>query len=253
MPEKFAIQFADVSYALDSGKNLLANLSLEIRQGEVLILLGRSGSGKTTTLKLVNRLLIPTSGQVVIESRNAEQWDMIRLRRHIGYAIQDVGLFPHYTVEKNVSLVPELENWERPKIQARVNEVLNLVGLDPKQFAGRYPKQLSGGQRQRVGLARALAADPPILLMDEPFGALDPITRAEIQKEFQSLQKRLGKTVVFVTHDVGEALLVGDRIAFMDAGKLQGLYSRKDFLHTADPIVQPYLEALKTTSQFRSN
>ncbi len=248
-----AIQFSDVSYELDSGKTLLANLTLEIKQGEVLILLGRSGSGKTTTLKLVNRLLVPTSGQVVIEGKNAAQWDVIRLRRHIGYAIQDVGLFPHYTVQKNVSLVPELENWELPKIKARVNEVLNLVGLDPKQFADRYPKQLSGGQRQRVGLARALAADPPILLMDEPFGALDPITRAEIQKEFQSLQKRLGKTVVFVTHDVGEALLVGERIAFMEAGKLQGLYSRNDFLRASDPMVQPYLEALKSTSQFVSN
>src|SRR5271167_3744931 len=187
------------------------------------MLVGRSGSGKTTCLKMINRLLTPTEGEIRVDGTSVTQWDAIKLRRRIGYAIQDVGLFPHYSVRENVALVPRLERWEPGRIDARVEEVLQLVGLPSREFGERYPSQLSGGQRQRVGLARALAAEPPILLMDEPFGALDPITRAEIQAEFKRLQQKLGKTIVFVTHDVGEALMLGDRIALMDSGRLRSV------------------------------
>src|SRR5579859_2304999 len=217
-----AIEFAGVSYRTHDGRELISGLDLTVQQGETLMLLGRSGSGKTTTLKLINRILIASHGDVRVDGRSVQQWDVIQLRRHIGYAIQEAGLFPHYTVEKNVALVPRLERWDAARIAARVREVLNLVGLPYDEFADRYPDELSGGQRQRVGLARALAADPPILLMDEPFGALDPITRAELQQEFQQLRKSLRKTVVFVTHDVAEALMLGDRIALMDSGTLKG-------------------------------
>ncbi|HEY2989689.1 MAG TPA: ATP-binding cassette domain-containing protein, partial [Candidatus Binatia bacterium] len=202
-----AIEFRNVSFRLPSGRTLLYDLDLSVKQGETLVLLGRSGCGKTTTLKLINRLLDPTDGQVLVDGKPTTDWDPIRLRRRIGYVIQEVGLFPHFTIEENVAIVPRLENWDDAKIQARVRELLNLVGLDFERFAGRYPRELSGGQRQRVGVARALAADPPVMLLDEPFGALDPITRREIQQEFRSLQKKLSKTMVFVTHDVGEAFL----------------------------------------------
>jgi osmoprotectant transport system ATP-binding protein len=172
---------------------------------------------------------------------------VIRLRRGIGYAIQDAGLFPHYTVRQNVALVPRLEKWEQQRISKRVSEVLELVGLPGGEFADRYPHELSGGQRQRVGLARALAAEPPILLMDEPFGALDPITRAEIQQEFQKLQRELGKTIVFVTHDVAEALLLGDRIALMEKGQMIGPYSRQQFFASKDELVREYLQAYRAS------
>src|SRR5579859_540859 len=201
-----AIEFAGVSYRTHDGRELISGLDLTVQQGETLMLLGRSGSGKTTTLKLINRILIASHGDVRVDGRSVQQWDVIQLRRHIGYAIQEAGLFPHYTVEKNVALVPRLERWDAARIATRVHEVLQLVGLPHDEFAGRYPDELSGGQRQRVGLARALAADPAILLMDEPFGALDPITSAELQQEFLGLRKSLSKTVVFVTHDVAEAL-----------------------------------------------
>ena len=184
-----AVEFVDVQFRLPGGKALLSGVNLAVSQGETLTLLGRSGSGKTTCLKMINRLLVPTQGEVYVDGTSVGQWDPIKLRRRIGYAIQDVGLFPHYTVRQNVAIVPKLENWERQKIDTRVEQVLELVGLPGAEFADRYPHQLSGGQRQRVGLARALAADPPILLMDEPFGALDPITRAELQMEFKKLQR----------------------------------------------------------------
>jgi osmoprotectant transport system ATP-binding protein len=251
---EIAIEFRHVSYRLDSagsadskasGRALISDLSLPIRRGETLMLLGRSGSGKTTVLKLINRLLTPSSGQVLVEGRDTAAWERLRLRRHIGYAIQDVGLFPHYTVEQNVALVPRLERWPRQRIAARVAEVLRLVGLPPEEFAVRYPGQLSGGQKQRVGLARALAADPPILLMDEPFGALDPITRAEIQREFRELQRRLRKTVVFVSHDLGEALILGDRISLIDEGSLQGVHAPAEFLVSENAHVKPYVEAFR--------
>lgn len=212
-----------------------------------MMLLGRSGSGKTTCLRLINRLLIPSSGSVWVEGRPSNDWDVIRLRRGMGYAIQDAGLFPHYTVRKNVALVPRLENWEPQRISDRVAEVLELVGLPGGEFADRYPHELSGGQRQRVGLARALAAEPPILLMDEPFGALDPITRAEIQQQFQKLKQDLGKTIVFVTHDVAEALLLGDRIALMDEGRMIGPYSKQEFFGSENDLVREYLQAYRAS------
>ena len=235
------IEMREVEYRAGD-RVLLSRLDLAVRQGETLMLLGRSGSGKTTCLKLINRLLEPTAGRVCVQGRDAAGWDVIQLRRQIGYAIQDVGLFPHYTVWKNVALVPTLERWEPPRIKQRVEEVLRLVGLPAGEFGGRYPRQLSGGQRQRVGLARALAADPPILLMDEPFGALDPLTRAEVQQEFRQLQRRMNKTVVFVTHDVGEALMLGDRIALMESGRLKTVETPESFLRSADEIARKYVE-----------
>ena len=228
----------------DRGPAILSDLSLKIQRGETLILLGRSGSGKTTTLKLINRLLEPTAGEVLVEGRRTSDWDPIRLRRRIGYVIQEVGLFPHWNVGRNIGVVPALEGWEPVRIRARVEELLRLVGLDPSEFASRRPHELSGGQRQRVGVARALAADPPILLMDEPFGALDPVTRAELQREFRELAARLGKTIVFVTHDVREALLLGTRIALLAEGKLVAVHPPEDFLRAPQPEVQAFVSAL---------
>lgn len=248
-----AIEFLGVEYRVAPGKVLLADLNLGVQCGETLILLGRSGSGKTTCLKMINRLITPTAGEVRVENKPVDAWDPIRLRRSIGYAIQDVGLFPHYNVRDNVALVPRLENWEPPRIETRVEEVLRLVGLPASEFASRYPHELSGGQRQRVGLARAMAAEPPILLMDEPFGALDPITRAELQREFKNLQQQLGKTIVFVTHDVGEALLLGNRIALMEAGKLCGIFAPEEFLESNHPSVKPYVDVFRTGQQMFRN
>jgi len=202
--------------------------------------LGRSGSGKTTTLKLINRLLAPSSGEVRVNG--AVDADIIRLRRGIGYVIQDVGLFPHFTVERNVALVPTLEGWPEERVRARVQELLHIVGLET-QMALRYPRQLSGGQRQRIGVARALAADPPILLMDEPFGALDPLTRDELQREFLILQQKMRKTVVFVTHDLREALRIGSHIALMEAGKLAAVLSPDEFLSSSQPLAAAYVRA----------
>ena len=237
-----AIQFRQVSYRFDGGTELLDNLDLDVRSGETLILLGKSGSGKTTTLKLINHLLVPTRGEIRVQGKSTRQWDPIRLRRSIGYAIQEVGLFPHFTVERNIGVVPEIEAWPQPRIRQRVEELMQLVGLD-RQLASRYPRELSGGQRQRVGVARALAADPPILLMDEPFGALDPVTRAQLQREFQGLQQRLKKTVVFVTHDLREALLLGTRIALMETGRLIVTLTPDEFLHSMEPAVRLYIDA----------
>jgi osmoprotectant transport system ATP-binding protein len=237
-----AIEFCDVSYDLPSGQVVLSDLKLDIVRGEILVLLGRSGSGKTTTLKLVNRLLSPTRGEVRVEGKAIASADVIRLRRGIGYVIQDVGLFPHFTVERNIGLVPSIEGWPQEKIQSRTQELLQMVGLTA-ELASRYPHQLSGGQRQRVGVARALAADPAILLMDEPFGALDPLTRDELQREFLALQQRLHKTVVFVTHDLNEALRLGSRIALMEAGKLVTVLSPHDFLQSSDPLAAAYVRA----------
>jgi osmoprotectant transport system ATP-binding protein len=244
-----AIEFRRVSYRVngkgETGRELLHDLNLEVQRGETLVLLGRSGSGKTTTLKLINRLLPPSSGELLVEARPTSEWDVIRLRRMIGYVIQDVGLFPHFTVERNIGLIPKIENWSADRIYARVLELLQLVGLDA-EIASRYPRELSGGQRQRVGVARALAADPPILLMDEPFGALDLITRAELQREFVELQKRLGKTVVFVTHDLREALLLGTRIALMEAGRLIAVQTPEQFLNSTEPLASAYKKAFGT-------
>jgi osmoprotectant transport system ATP-binding protein len=240
------VEFSNVSYILPDGRKILQELTFEARRGEILVLLGRSGSGKTTALKLINRLLEFSSGELRVDGRETKDWDVIELRRHIGYAIQEVGLFPHYTVARNIALVPCIQNWPKEKIEARVQELLKLVGLSP-DIASRYPHQLSGGQRQRVGVARALAADPPILLMDEPFGALDPLTRADLQREFLSLQQQLGKTVLFVTHDLHEALRLGTRIALMEEGRLLSLTSADEFLTSSEPLVKKYVEAFGST------
>lgn len=243
------IQFQNVSYRLPAGQTLLGGVSFEVRRGETLVLLGRSGAGKTTALKLINRLLDPSGGEIRIEGRPTVQWDPIALRRHIGYVIQDTGLFPHFSVEQNVSLVPRLERWPQERIRSRVRELLAMVGLGEEKFLARYPHELSGGQRQRVGVARALAADPPILLMDEPFGALDPLTRAEIRREFGALKQRLGKTIVIVTHDISEALVLGDRIGLMEAGELKGTYSPKEFLNATEPIAAAYAAQLRVLDE----
>lgn len=243
---KPVVEFSNVSYVLADGRKILQELTVEARQGEILVLLGRSGSGKTTALKLINRLLEVSRGELRVDGRSTKDWDVIELRRHIGYAIQDVGLFPHYTVARNIALVPSIQNWPKEKTAARVKELLRLVGLNP-DLASRYPHQLSGGQRQRVGVARALAADPPILLMDEPFGALDPLTRADLQREFLSLQQQLGKTVLFVTHDLHEALRLGTRIALLEEGRLVSLTSANEFLTSSEPLVKRYVEAFGTT------
>ncbi len=235
------IEFRDVSYSVN-GIQVLSGLNLRVAHGEILVLLGRSGSGKTTTLKLVNRLVTPTSGQVLVNGMANDQVDVIQLRRGIGYVIQEAGLFPHFTVERNIGLVPKIEGWPEERVRARVQEMLQLVGLTP-DLASRYPNQLSGGQRQRVGVARALAADPAILLMDEPFGALDPLTRDELQREFLLLQQRVHKTVVFVTHDLREALRLASRISLMEAGKLVTVLTPQEFLKSSDPWASAYVHA----------
>ena len=235
------IEFRDVSYRV-AGAQVLSGFNLQVQRGETLVLLGRSGSGKTTTLKLVNRLLSPTAGEVLVNGAPNTEGDVIRLRRSIGYVIQDVGLFPHYTVERNIGLVPRIEGWPAGRIRVRVQELLHLVGFAADMTA-RYPHQLSGGQRQRVGVARALAADPEILLMDEPFGALDPLTRDELQREFLSLQQRLHKTVVFVTHDLREALRLGSRVALMEAGRLVTVVTPQEFLRSTNPLASAYVRA----------
>jgi len=240
------IRFRSVTYSINgNGKHaIVKDISLSVAQGETLVLLGRSGSGKTTLLRLINRLLLPTSGEVLVQGRATAEWDAIRLRRGIGYVIQDAGLFPHFTVAENIALVPTLEKWDSERIAKRVKQLLTLVGLDPAEFASRHPRELSGGQRQRVGVARALGADPPILLMDEPFGALDPVTRAELQREFGALSRRLGKTIVFVTHDVREALALATRIVLLQEGRIVSTASPEEFLHVSHPEVQAFAASL---------
>lgn len=239
------VEFRNVSYSVANNPTpIISDLNLSVAEGETVVLLGESGCGKTTTLKLVNRLYSPTSGEVLVEGKSTLEWDPIELRRRIGYVIQEGGLFPHYDVARNVGLVPELSGWDQQKIKTRVTELLELVGLDPARFAERFPHELSGGQRQRVGVARALAADPKLLLLDEPFGALDPLTRSSLQKEFAKLTRQLKKTVIIVTHDVREALLLGDRIALMDAGKILLLETPKQFVNAVNPKVKAYLETL---------
>jgi len=235
------IEFREVSYRV-AGTQVLSGFNLQVQGGETVVLLGRSGSGKTTSLKMVNRLLTPTSGEIRVRGVSNAEGDVIRLRRSIGYVIQDVGLFPHFSVERNIGLIPRIEGWPEERVRARVLELMQMVGLSP-ELAGRRPHQLSGGQRQRVGVARALAADPEILLMDEPFGALDPLTRDELQREFFLLQQRLHKTVVFVTHDLREALRLGSRIALMEAGRLVTVATPKGFLQSADALASAYVRA----------
>jgi len=234
------IEFTEVAYRAGP-VSILRDLSLSVLPGETLVLLGRSGSGKTTTLKLINRLLEPSSGMVSVEGRGTLEWDPIRLRRHIGYVIQEVGLFPHLTVTDNVATVPSLEGWPRDRIVRRVAETLELVGLREAEFGRRYPAELSGGQRQRVGVARALAARPSILLLDEPFGALDPITRREIRCEFRNLRDHLGITMVFVTHDVDEAFDLAHRIGLMKDGLLVACAPADEFRALDNPEARLFL------------
>jgi osmoprotectant transport system ATP-binding protein len=241
------VEFRDVSYRIGA-RGILTRFSLRIEDGETLVLLGRSGSGKTTALRMVNGLIFPTSGEVLVEEKPTTAWEPVRLRRRIGYVIQEVGLFPHFTVERNVGLVPRLENWSEPKIRARVADLLQQVGLDPAQFAGRFPRELSGGQRQRVGVARALAADPPILLFDEPFGALDPATRLDLQRQFLDLRRRLHKTSIFVTHDVREALRLATRVAVLHNGALELVATPTEFRDARTPEAAAFLAVLAEDS-----
>lgn len=240
------IEFREVSFHINDipGRAIVSGISLAVSHGETVVLLGRSGSGKTTLLRLINGMLMPSQGEVLVQERSTRNWDPIRLRRNIGYVIQDAGLFPHFTVAENVALVPVLERWDSARTAARVEEMLHLVGLDPREFAQRRPRELSGGQRQRVGVARALAADPPILLMDEPFGALDPVTRAELQREFGALARRLGKTIVFVTHDLHEALLLASRIVLLQAGRIVAAATPQEFLRLDHPEVRAFTASL---------
>jgi osmoprotectant transport system ATP-binding protein len=240
------VEFRDVSFChAPASAPIISHLTFPVQPGETLVLLGESGCGKTTTLKLINRLLLPTSGQVMVENKSTSEWDPIRLRRRTGYVIQEGGLFPHFTVARNVGLVPALEGWDEVRTKSRVDELLAIVGLEPRAFAERYPGELSGGQRQRVGVARALAAEPPLLLLDEPFGALDPLTRASLQRQFREISRRLKKTAVFVTHDVREALLLGTRIGLMDKGKLLLLETPKNFLSSKNEKARAYIQTLE--------
>jgi len=230
-----AVELADVRKRYPAGTAALDGISLRVEQGRVLVLLGTSGSGKTTALKTVNRLVDTDGGRVTVLGRDVKDWDPIALRRSIGYVIQEAGLLPHMTVAQNVALVPLLLGWPEDRRRARTRELLTLVGLEPDRFAPLAPRQLSGGERQRVGLARALAADPPLLLMDEPFGALDPLTRRRLQDEFRDLQARLRKTVVLVTHDVPEALRLADEVAVMDRGRVVQHGTPREIRDTPQP------------------
>ncbi len=236
------LRFQDVSFAA-ANRPILDGITFEVDRGETLVLLGRSGSGKTTALRLINRLLTPTSGAIFVDGQNIAQLDPIALRRRTGYVIQEFGLLPHWTVEENVALVPRLLGWPEEKQKTRARELLEQVGL--AEMAARSPRQLSGGQRQRVGVARALAAEPGLLLFDEPFGALDPVTRHEMQQQFLALQARYRVAAVFVTHDLLEALKIGTRIAVLDAGKIECLVSRDEFLNVDKPVTRSFIETIR--------
>lgn len=237
------VEFRSVGYSID-GVIILDDLDLKIKKGEVLVLLGESGCGKTTTLKLINRLAEPTTGEVLVKETRTTDWDAIELRRQTGYVLQDGGLFPHMSVRENVGLVLTLRDADTKRVISRSNEMLDLVGLDPAKFGDRFPHELSGGQRQRVGVARALAADPDLLLLDEPFGALDAITRTNLQKEFARLVRELGKTAVFVTHDLHEAMLLGTRIALMEKGRIVLLDTAANFARSELALARAYLETI---------
>jgi osmoprotectant transport system ATP-binding protein len=238
-----AVEFRDVSFTRPGGLRVLDRFNIGVESGEVVALVGRSGAGKSTLLKLVNKLLDPDSGEVLVEGRSTRDWEAIRLRRRVGYVLQEVGLFPHMTIAGNIGLVPKLEQWAPGRTEARVGELLDLIGLDRRTFAGRWPDELSGGQRQRVGVARALAVDPPILLMDEPFGALDPVTRVELHGEFRRIQERVRKTVLIVTHDMREAFALATRIGVLDAGRLAAFDTPQAMKTSTDPRVRQLLDS----------
>ena len=214
------IEFINVGMTYPNGNVGLKNINLTIKESEITVFIGPSGSGKTTLLKMINRLEDNTTGEVKINGKNVKDYNIHKMRWDIGYALQQVALFPHMTVEENIAIVPELKKWKKEKIDARINELLNMVGLEPEKYRKRTPSELSGGEAQRVGIARALAADPKIILMDEPFSALDPITRANLQEDVKKLQKQIHKTIVFVTHDIEEAFLLGDKICIIQDGEL---------------------------------
>ncbi len=236
-----AIRVERVGFGYPGRARVLDDVSVDVAPGTILALVGPSGAGKSTILKLINRMLVPSDGRVLVDGRDTRDWPELRLRRQIGYVIQDVGLFPHMTVAANVGLVPRLERWAPARIDARVRELMTLVGLPYSDFADRAPDELSGGQRQRIGVARALAADPPFLLMDEPFGALDPATRTQLRRDFASIQQALGKTVVIVTHDMNEAFLLGSTVGVLHGGQLVACDTPAAIRGSADPRVRAFL------------
>ena len=243
------VEFRDVSFGHARQGHVLERFSLSVDRGETVALVGASGAGKTTVLKLVNRLLVPDAGDVRVGGKDTREWDPIRLRRSVGYVIQEVGLFPHLTVADNVAIVPRLEGWDHGRVRSRVHELLDLIGLAPETYARRWPDELSGGQRQRVGVARALAADPPVLLMDEPFGALDPVTRRQLQDEFRRVQSSLRKTVLLVTHDMAEAMALADRIGVLDQGQLIWCGPAEAIAQSDDPRVRKFVDAVGVGSR----
>ena len=239
-----SVRFENVTFAYPGRPAVLDAFDLTVAPGEIVAIVGRSGAGKTTILKLVNRLLLPLGGTVFVDERATTGWDGIELRRQTGYVFQDVGLFPHMTVAENIGVVPRLEAWAAERIHARAMELLQLLGLPPAEFAQRRPADLSGGQRQRVGLARALAVNPKVLLMDEPFGALDPVTRAEVRREFAKVQARFGTTVILVTHDMGEAFSLGHRVAVLDAGRMIACDTPAVVAGSRDARIRAFLDSL---------
>jgi osmoprotectant transport system ATP-binding protein len=239
-----AVEFRNVVYSV-GGRSILRDVTLTIEPGETVVLLGRSGSGKTTMLKMVNRLVEPTSGEILIDGKSVRDYEAERLRRSIGFVIQDGGLFPHRTVEQNIGLVPRLEAWPAEKIAPRVRSLLSLMALPPEVYGNRYPRQLSGGEKQRVGIARALAADPGLLLLDEPFAALDPITRFELQQHFLKLRHELRKTAIFVTHDIREALMMASRIAVLRDGSIETVLPADEFRRASTPEAVGFLATIQ--------
>ncbi len=237
------VEFREVGYEI-AGRKILSGVSLSVEEGETLVLLGRSGSGKSTALKLTNGVLFPTRGEVLVEGRSTRDWHPIELKRRIGYVIQEVGLFPHFNVARNVGLVPTLAGWSEAEVERRVNELLETVGMPASEYRTRFPRQLSGGQRQRIGVARALAVDPTLLLFDEPFGALDPVTRLELQQQFQTWQRDFGKTALFVTHDIREALRLGTHIALLANGRVELTTRAADFKQADTPEARALLACL---------
>jgi osmoprotectant transport system ATP-binding protein len=243
------VEYRDVSFGHAHQSPILVGFSLSVGDDEAVALVGASGAGKTTVLRLVNRLLVPDAGEVRVQGRETREWDPVRLRRSVGYVIQEVGLFPHLSVADNIAVVPRLEGWAERRVRSRVRELLDLVGLAPDTYAGRWPDELSGGQRQRVGVARALAADPPVLLMDEPFGALDPVTRRQLRDEFQRIQSSLRKTVLLVTHDIAEAVALADRIGVLDHGRLIWDGPAPTITRSDDPRVRRLVDAVSLVSR----
>lgn len=236
------IRFIGVNKAYDEGHQVLKNLNLEMKEGEITVLIGPSGCGKTTTMKMINRLINPNSGKIQINGKDISAFDPVALRRKVGYVIQNIGLFPHMSIAKNVGVVPRLQKWEKAKIATKVDELLSLVGLDPQIYRNRYPSELSGGQQQRIGVIRALAADPTVILMDEPFSALDPISREQLQDELIRLQQELKKTIVFVTHDMDEAIKIADTIILMNAGEIvQTGHPEQILRHPANDFVKSFI------------